>query len=106
MCYLGPRQRCARFLGEASAADLFRGASGPPEVLASLVAAAQREERFAAPAARFGGELAEARRLVGDGRYSSIARLRVIDSWGVREIRALVEATYFAGLRKAGMPEE
>ena len=46
--------------------------------------------------------LAEARRLVGDDRYSSIARLRAAESWGVPKVRALVEATYFAGLRKAG----
>jgi hypothetical protein len=26
--------------------------------------------------------------------------------WGVPYVRALFEATYFAGLRKAGMPEE
>jgi hypothetical protein len=26
--------------------------------------------------------------------------------WGVRKIAALYEATYFVGLRKAGMPEE
>jgi hypothetical protein len=26
--------------------------------------------------------------------------------WGVPKIRALFEATYFVGLRKAGMPEE
>ena len=51
-------------------------------------------------------ELAEARRLVGDDRYSSIARLRAVDSWGVPKIRALIEATYFAGLRKAGMPDK
>jgi hypothetical protein len=50
-------------------------------------------------------ELSEARRLVGDNRYSSVARLRAVDSWGVPKIRALVEATYFAGLRKAGVPE-
>jgi adenylate cyclase len=50
-------------------------------------------------------ELAEARRLVGDDRYASIARLRGVDSWGAPKIRALIEATYFAGLRKAGMPE-
>ena len=50
-------------------------------------------------------ELAEARSLVGDDRYSSIARLRAVDSWGVPKIRALVESTYFAGLRKAGVPE-
>jgi adenylate cyclase len=56
-------------------------------------------------AKRAAAELAEARRLVGDDRYSSIGRLRAVESWGVPKIRALAEATYFAGLRKAGMPE-
>ena len=56
--------------------------------------------------ARAAVELAEARRLVGDDRYSSIARLRAADSWGVPKIQALIETTYFAGLRKAGLPEE
>jgi adenylate cyclase len=51
-------------------------------------------------------ELSEARRLVGDDRYSSIARLRAIESWGVPKVPALFETTYFAGLCKAGMPEE
>ena len=51
-------------------------------------------------------ELAEARRLSSDDRYSSLARLRAIGYWGVPAVRALYEATYFAGLRKAGMPEE
>ena len=51
-------------------------------------------------------ELAEARRLSGDERYSSIARVRADRNWGVPRIRALFEATYFTGLRKAGMPEE
>jgi predicted Zn-dependent protease len=51
-------------------------------------------------------ELAEARRLSLDGRYSSIARLKAIVYFGVPKIRTLFEATYFAGLRKAGMPEE
>jgi tetratricopeptide (TPR) repeat protein len=52
-------------------------------------------------------ELAEARRLASDDRYSSFARYKaVVRSWGVPKIRALYEATYFAGLRKAGMPEE
>jgi TolB-like protein/DNA-binding SARP family transcriptional activator len=51
-------------------------------------------------------ELAEARSLVGDDRYSSIARLRAVESWGVPKIRGLVETTYFAGLRKAGVREE
>lgn len=48
-------------------------------------------------------ELAEARKLVGDDRYSSIARLRAVVSWGAP--KDLVEATYFAGLRQAGVPE-
>jgi TolB-like protein/class 3 adenylate cyclase/Tfp pilus assembly protein PilF len=50
-------------------------------------------------------ELAEARRLSDDDRYSSIARLKA-RPWGVPTIRALFETTYFAGLRKAGLPEE
>jgi hypothetical protein len=35
-----------------------------------------------------------------------IAHLRTVNSWWVTKIRALFEATHFAGLRKAGMPEE
>jgi tetratricopeptide (TPR) repeat protein len=50
-------------------------------------------------------ELAEARRLSGDGRFASIARLRAARSWGVPMVRALYETTYFVGLRKAGLPE-
>lgn len=51
--------------------------------------------------------LGEARRLSLDDRYSSIARLKKI-SWpyAVPKLRTLYEATFFAGLRKAGMPEE
>jgi TolB-like protein/Tfp pilus assembly protein PilF len=51
-------------------------------------------------------ELAEARRLSLDGRYSSTTRLQAVAYYGVPKIHALYEATYFAGLRKAGMPEE
>jgi adenylate cyclase len=56
-------------------------------------------------------ELAEAKRLAGDDRFSSIARLKAIGFFAMSEYsrvptRALFEATYFAGLRKAGMPEE
>jgi adenylate cyclase len=51
-------------------------------------------------------ELAEARRLSSDDRFSSIARLRAIGYWGVPSIRALFESTYLRGLRLAGMPEE
>jgi hypothetical protein len=53
-------------------------------------------------------EFAETRRLQGGDLFSSIARLKAFPgAWlGVPKIRALYEATYFAGLRKAGMPEE
>ena len=51
-------------------------------------------------------ELAEARKLSAGDHYSSLTRLRTIRNWGVPKIRALFEATYFAGLRLAGMPEE
>jgi TolB-like protein/class 3 adenylate cyclase/Tfp pilus assembly protein PilF len=57
-------------------------------------------------AERAAAELAEARKLSGDDRFSSLARLRTVGNWGVPKIRALLEATYFAGLRLAGMPEE
>ena len=67
--------------------------------LASAYALAGDPERAAA-------ELAEARKLVGDDRYSSIAHLKAMGNWGVPKVRALFEATFFAGLRKAGMPEE
>ena len=55
--------------------------------------------------------LAEAQRLYPE-RYSSIARRKAVGVgggpgyWGVPKVAALFEATYFAGLRKAGMPEE
>jgi len=55
---------------------------------------------------RASAELAEARRLALDDRFSSLSRLQAIGYWGVPKIRALFEATHFAGLRKAGMPEE
>src|SRR5215831_20801520 len=52
-------------------------------------------------------ELAEARRLDGGTLYSSVADLKAFPGawWGAPKTRALYEATYFAGLRKAGMPE-
>ena len=57
-------------------------------------------------AERASAELAEARRLSPDDRYSSVARLHAARRyWGVSSVRALYEATYFIGLRKAGMPE-
>jgi TolB-like protein/thioredoxin-like negative regulator of GroEL len=66
--------------------------------LASAYALKGEAERAAA-------ELAEARRLVADDRYSSLARLKP-RYFGMPKIRALLEATFFTGLRKAGMPEE
>ena len=66
--------------------------------LASAYALKGESERAAA-------ELAEARRLSGDDRYSSIAHLQAVGYFGVPKVRALFEATYFVGLRKAGMPE-
>jgi TolB-like protein/DNA-binding winged helix-turn-helix (wHTH) protein len=75
----------------------------PHAYLAAAYALKGETERAAA-------ELAEARRLSGDGRYSSITRAKaygpIAGYWGVPKVRALVETTYFAGLRKAGMPEE
>jgi len=71
----------------------------PHLFLASAYALKGDTERAAA-------ELAEARRLSAAHRFSSLARLRAVGYWGVPKIRALFEATYFAGLRKAGMPEE
>jgi TolB-like protein/class 3 adenylate cyclase/Tfp pilus assembly protein PilF len=57
---------------------------------------------------RASAELLEARRLELGDLLSSIARLKALPGawWGAPKIRALFEATYFAGLRKAGMPEE
>jgi hypothetical protein len=55
---------------------------------------------------RGAAELAEAQRLNRDDRYSSILRLKSIGDFGAPKIRALYETTYFAGLRKAGVPEE
>jgi tetratricopeptide (TPR) repeat protein len=86
---------------------LEKGRSAMPGVplhhsdLASAYALRGETERAAA-------ELAEARRLDGGDLFSSIARLKAFPGewWGVSKTRALYEATYFAGLRKAGMPEE
>jgi len=50
-------------------------------------------------------ELAKARRLSSHDRFSNIAHLKAVGYFGVPKIRALFETTYFAGLRKAGMPE-
>ena len=52
-------------------------------------------------------ELAEARRLRAEDAFSSIAKIRAAAPRSLSpKIRALYEASYLAGLRKAGMPEE
>jgi TolB-like protein/class 3 adenylate cyclase len=60
---------------------------------------------------RAAAELTEARKLVRDDHLTSIAHVRAFGYfgagyWGVPKVQALFEATLFAGLRKAGMPEE
>jgi tetratricopeptide (TPR) repeat protein len=55
---------------------------------------------------RAAAELADARRLAADNRYSTIAHLRAEGSWSAPNVRAAVESTYFDGLRRAGMAEE
>ena len=72
----------------------------PRSRLAAAYALRGETERAAA-------ELAEARRLNGGDLFSSIAHLKAYPGgWGTPKTRALYETTYFAGLRKAGVPEE
>jgi TolB-like protein/Tfp pilus assembly protein PilF len=73
--------------------------TSPHAFLASAYGLSSDIERAAA-------ELAEAQRLASDDRFSSLARLRALGYYGVPNVRPLFEATYFAGLRKAGLPEE
>jgi len=75
------------------------GAAGPHAWLASAYALEGETERAAA-------ELGDARRLSWDHRYSSVAQFKRTQSFGVPKNNILAEATFFAGLRKAGMPEE
>jgi TolB-like protein len=51
-------------------------------------------------------ELAKARRLSADNRWSSIAHWEAVAYFGVPKVRTLMEATFIAGMRKAGMPDE
>jgi hypothetical protein len=75
---------------------------GRADVRASLAAAYALKGGTESAAA----ELAAARKLSSNGRYTSIVRSKAVGNFGVPKISALFEATYFAGLRKAGMPEE
>jgi TolB-like protein/class 3 adenylate cyclase/Tfp pilus assembly protein PilF len=70
-----------------------------PAVLASAYALKGKTELAAT-------KLREARNLGGAGSYLSSIRTEEMEYLGVPKIRALYEATYIAGLRKAGMPEE
>ncbi len=67
--------------------------------LAATYGLSERTERAAA-------ELAEARSLSRDGRYSSISQLAVAENFGVPKVRAMFERTYLVGLHNAGMSEE
>jgi hypothetical protein len=51
-------------------------------------------------------ELAEARRLRGGGVPWSVAFARANTRYETPAIRGRSEATFYAGLRKAGMPEK
>jgi adenylate cyclase len=84
---------CEKARNATPAAAIFRS------FLASSCALKGDTQRAAA-------ELAEARRLVADDRYSSIARVRAVTAWGGPAICDLAEATYFSGLRMAGMPDK
>jgi adenylate cyclase len=71
---------------------------GPNAWLASAYALNGDRERATAA-------LAAARRLSPNNRYDSIARFKSIQSLGSANINALAETTFFAGLRKAGVPD-
>jgi len=51
-------------------------------------------------------ELAEAQRLTGSDRYSSVARTRANGDLYTPALRDRWETTYFPGIRAAGLPEE
>jgi TolB-like protein/DNA-binding winged helix-turn-helix (wHTH) protein len=91
---------------DEATAWLEKGRSASPKLtfvhrwLASAYALKGETERAAA-------ELAEARRLSGNGSPSSIARAKASGArdFAAPAIRALFESTYLVGLRKAGVPE-
>jgi adenylate cyclase len=82
------------------ACSINPGIAGPHAHLAAAYGLKGETQRAAA-------ELGQAQTRSGDNSYSSIAHLTAAQFYlGVPKIRALFETTYFAGLRKAGMPEE
>ena len=66
--------------------------------------AAQPVERKLA--AIFAADIAGYSRLMAHDEVGTLARLKAVSDLGVPNVRASYEATYLAGLRKAGMPEE
>jgi adenylate cyclase len=74
------------------------GLAGPHAWLASAYALEGGDARAAI-------ELAKARQLTGDSRYSSVTRFKHATQFPPN-IRALAEISIFAGLRKLGVPEE
>jgi adenylate cyclase len=74
------------------------GISIPHAQLAAAYALNEETQRAVA-------ELAEARKLASGDRYATIAHVKG-EGRQSPKIRTSLEATYFAGLRKAGMPEE
>lgn len=70
-----------------------------PAYLAAAYALKGESERAAA-------ELAEARKLAGKRSWQSIHWLRTHTRYENPATRALFEATFLAGLRKAGVPEQ
>ena len=51
-------------------------------------------------------ELAKARRLVGDDRYSSIARLQALGSWGAPKVRTYWRAPISPVCARPDLSEE
>ena len=92
----------------AEAIDAFEKArNGHPSEIAELHACLAAAYALKGDGERATAELDEAKRLGNHDRFLSINRLKAAyPPPGDRKVRALFEATYFAGLRKAGMPEE
>ena len=84
--------------GRAGARHLLRNRP----VLGAEIRTADRTPATPGPSA---AELVEARRLSGDNRYATIAGFKRAAALGAKT-QALAEDTFFAGLRKARMPEE
>ena len=49
-------------------------------------------------------EIAESRKLKPE--VNSVSTIRVLPSFGNRQFQALIEKTLYAGLRRAGFPDE